>query len=411
MENATISVQRNAKLPRLLHRQLSGKAESQTDGHAQARAYERSERCPDFASAEIFERVAAFHQSLPGYAPTPLIRLSSLARSLGIDGLYVKDESQRFDLRAFKVLGASYAMAQLLCQMAKLPQEELSFHRILAERALYKNTTFVTATDGNHGRAVAWCAQRFGCGAVVYLPRGSSVTRVDAIRKLGAKASIFDGNYDEAVQHAARQASETGWILLQDTAWEDYQEIPTYIMQGYATLMSETFSQIPDMHPTHVFVQAGVGSLAAGLLAYLLCQSDRQQTALVVVEAQAAPCIYQSVVDYGGLPHKITGDFPTIMAGLACGEPSHLALELLNSDAHAFCLCSDEVSRMGMKLFANPLPGDTRIISGESGAVTLGLVVELLHNTRYRRARQELGLAADSRVLLFSTEGDTGKPG
>ncbi len=358
-----------------------------------------------FASPESARYAGKFHRSLPNYAPTPLVKLSKLANHLGVKEILVKDESRRFDLNAFKVLGASFAIAKYLGEMLALKDDELTFSKILAEQSRYKHLTFVTATDGNHGRAVAWSAKLFGCTAVVYLPKGSSAARLEAIRNYGAEASITAMNYDDTVIHANQKAQEKGWILLQDTSWEGYEKVPRHVMQGYSTLVTEFLDQEQEIWPTHVLVQAGVGSLAAGILACFCNLSERPALKFIVVEPKGAPCLFES--KKRNELFTVKGDLPTIMAGLACGEPSHIGWDILQSAASAFLMCSDEVARRGMKVLGNPLAGDQRIISGESGAVTLGALFEILSNKDLYKIKEELDLNGDSRVLLFSTEGDT----
>ena len=359
----------------------------------------------DFADKETIRHVHHFHQSLPDYRPTPLVRLPGLAGYLGIRDLHVKDENLRFDLKAFKILGASYAMAKCLGEMAGLGDEDLTFHNIVARKAAYEHLTFVTATDGNHGRAVAWAAKQFGCKAVVYLPKGSSQLRVEAIRKYGAGASVTEMNFDDTVMHAGRKALENGWILLQDTSWEGYETVPRHVMLGYSTLVTESIGPGQENDPTHVFVQAGVGSFAAAVVASLTSLAKGAAPAFIVVEPEGAPCLFESIRQ--GKRIRIRGDLATIMAGLSCGEPSLMGWEILKSGAGAFLMCADQVARRGMKVLGNPLAGDPSIISGESGAVTLGALFEIMTDTGHRNMRNALGLNSDSRVLLFSTEGDT----
>ena len=371
--------------------------------------HRRSDKaCFDFASEEAINRVALFHQSLPGYEVTPLVDLSALATKLGLSSIQVKDESKRFGLNAFKGLGASYAMALYLSKVVGLPDDEILFDSILQKKAHYKDLTFVTATDGNHGRAVAWSAQKFGCNAVVFMPEGSSPARLEAIRSYGARAEIFPANYDDTVRHASQMADNNAWVLLQDTAWEGYECIPETIMQGYLSLMNECAFDI-ETWPTHVFVQAGVGSLPASVLAFINNLRDTPLPKFVVVEPLGAPCLYKSMKENEGKPSKVEGDLTTIMAGLACGEPSTIALDILKSAASMFVKCGDDISRIGMRLMANPLGGDAKIISGESGAVTLGLLHELLSSRHYQQQCEDLALDQHSKVLLFSTEGDTDK--
>ena len=361
----------------------------------------------DFANDMVASSVVNFHKSLPNYKSTPLISLSSLADRLGIDKLLIKDESQRFNLNAFKVLGASYAMAKFLGNILELGDDDLTFEKILSEQSKYQGITFVTATDGNHGRAVAWAAEKFCCKAIVYLPKDTSPARLNAIKQFGAEASITDKNYDDTVIYAEKMARDNGWVLLQDTSWSRYEEVPIHIMQGYFTLITEFLYQEQKIWPTHVFLQAGVGSFAAAILAYLCTFTDKTTPMFVIVEPQGAPCIYESIKSHDGKPHRVKVDLSTIMAGLACGEPSRLGLQILNSAASAFIKCSDDVARRGMKVFGNPLADDQVIISGESGAVTLGAVYELLSNRLFHNLKDKLGITNHSRILLFSTEGDT----
>jgi len=361
----------------------------------------------DFANDKIATSVANFHESLPNYKPTPLVRLSSLADRLGIDELLIKDESQRFELNAFKVLGASYAIAKVLGNKLNLGDYELTYERILSEKSKFQEITFVTATDGNHGRAVAWAAEKFSCKAIVYMPKGSSLARLKAIKQFGSEASITDKNYDDTIIYAEKMAKDNGWVLLQDTSWDGYEEVPIHIMQGYFTLITEFLRQEQNIWPTHVFVQAGVGSLAAAILAYLYNLTNKTTPIFVVVEPQGAPCLYESMKLCDGEPYRIKGDLVTIMSGLACGEPSHLGLRILKAGTNAFIKCSDDVARRGMKVLGNPLAGDQAIISGESGAVTLGLVYELLSNRQPCNIKDELCITSNSKILLFSTEGDT----
>jgi len=202
------------------------------------------------ASLEIAREVALFHESLPGYSPTPLITLPALASHLGVNEILIKDESKRFDLNAFKVLGAGYAMAMVLLSELSLDLKECTFDNILLHREKINHLIFVTATDGNHGRAVAWAAGKFGCKAVVFMPKGTSKARLQAIHNLGAKASILDCNYDEAVMFAEKTAEENSWVLIQDTSWPGYDKIPLHVMQGYFTLLTEVMSQGKGSWPT-----------------------------------------------------------------------------------------------------------------------------------------------------------------
>lgn len=361
-----------------------------------------------FADPEVAAEVLRFHQSLPGYQPTPLVSLPALADRLGIERLLVKDESRRFGLNAFKPLGASYAMARSLAEKVGLGARQLTYESLVAAIDEIEPQTFVTATDGNHGRAVAWAAELFGCQAEVFMPAGSSEVRLEAIRGHGAEASIIERNYDQAVHHAERVASEKGGILLQDTAWQGYEVIPRRIMQGYLTILSEFREQAPEDWPTHIFVQAGVGSFAAAMLGFVCnCAGKNPKPVFVVVEPTEAACLQHSLEHGDGQPHGIDGDLPTIMAGLACGQPSLLAWQALSAGADAFAACRDEVAKQGMRIYGNPAGHDPRIVSGESGAVTLGLLKDILAGQGSNEAKRQLRLDRSAKVLLISSEGDT----
>lgn len=279
----------------------------------------------EFLGEEEIKKARDFHQSFPQFTKTPLVNLDNLAKHLGVAGIYVKDESYRFGLNAFKVLGGSFSMGKYLAKRLGKDISELSYEKLNSEDARKKlgDITFITATDGNHGRGVAWTATQLNQKSIVYMPKGSSLTRLENIRKEGAKASITEFNYDDAVRLAASEAKENGWVMVQDTAWEGYEEIPTWIMQGYGTMASEALEQLKELNvkkPTHIFVQAGVGSLAGAVQGYFASVFKDECPITVIVEADEADCLYRSAIAGDGKPRAVTGDMPTIMAGLACGE-------------------------------------------------------------------------------------------
>ena len=374
--------------------------------------------CPKSSCAEALalmqgsemEKVMAFHMSFPQYCPTPLVKLSVLAEKFGIRGIYVKDESHRFMLNAFKVLGGSYAIARYIAKITEKDIAEMTYQRLTSKelREEIGQITFFTATDGNHGRGVAWAANKLGQKAVVYMPAGSSPTRLANIRAEGAQASIIDGNYDDAVRLAAAESAKTPKsVVVQDTAWEGYEEIPGWIMQGYGTMAAETKAQLAEYAavPTHIFVQAGVGSLAGAVQGFFAAAGGNASPAVTVVEPLVADCLFQSAKarDY----RTVSGAMQTIMAGLACGEPNTISWQILKNHAAFFASCPDWVSAKGMRILASPLRGDTAVVSGESGAVGLGLLACLATDDSLRDFKDMLGLNKDSVVLLFSTEGDT----
>lgn len=356
-------------------------------------------------------KARAFHSSFPEYEATPLVNLKGLAKSLGVSSIHVKDESYRFGLNAFKVLGGSYTIGNYIAGKLGLDISELPYDRLISKEIKEQTgeLTFVTATDGNHGRGVAWTASRLGQRSVVYMPKGSALERLENIRKLGADASITEFNYDDAVRLAKKGADENGWIMVQDTAWQGYEEIPGWIMEGYTTMALEATEQLQGEKPTHIFLQAGVGAMSGALTGYFSALYGKERPIITIVEPNKADCIYRTALANDGQLHFVTDDMQTIMAGLACGEPCTIGWEVLKDHADNFISMPDYIAAEGMRIMGNPLPGDSRIISGESGAATLGLVAEIMRNSSMAEIRQALKLNENSRILCFSTEGDTDK--
>lgn len=366
----------------------------------------------DFLSEEEITKARDFHKSFPQYEETPLVSLENLSNDIGLGGIYIKDESYRFGLNAFKVLGGSFAMAKYMAQKLNKDISELPYEKLISSelREELGEVTFVTATDGNHGRGVAWTANKLNQKSVVYMPKGSSQVRLENIRKEGADASITDMNYDDAVRLAAKYAEGKNRVIIQDTAWEGYEEIPTWIMQGYGTMGLEALNQLIEYKvekPTHIFIQAGVGSLAGGIQGFFASVFNEGCPKTVIVESNLADCLYKSAMANDGNLRKVEGDMQTIMAGLACGEANTIGWEVLREHSDMFVSCPDYVAANGMRVLGNPLRGDKKIISGESGAVTLGLLYEIMKNAKYKDLKESLQLDENSKVLLFSTEGDT----
>jgi diaminopropionate ammonia-lyase len=364
-------------------------------------------------SKDAIEKALAFHRSFPQYSQTPLAELNELADYLGLNDFYVKDESYRFGLNAFKVLGGSFAMANYIAEKLGKDVSELTYDVLTSDelRKEFGQATFFTATDGNHGRGVAWAANKLGQKAVVLMPKGSTQTRKENIEKEGAKVTIEEVNYDECVRMANKMAEETeNGVMVQDTAWDGYEKIPTWIMQGYGTMALEASQQLKEAgveRPTHVFVQAGVGSLAGAVVGYFANLYPDNPPTMVVVEAQAADCLYQSAIEKDGKIRFVEGDLQTIMAGLACGEPNTISFDILENHTSFFVSAPDWVSEKGMRMLGAPLKGDPQVISGESGAVAMGLVATVMQDLEYKELRDALKLDKESKVLMFSTEGDT----
>ncbi len=369
-------------------------------------------RVPPLLASPEAEKAFRFHKTIPSYKETPLVDLSSLAKELEVGGIYVKDESYRFGLNSFKALGGTYAMAKSISLQLGFSDNNLDFD-YLSSAKIREQTgmmTFITATDGNHGRGVAWAAQQLGQKAVVYLPKGSAKARIDAILETGADAVVTDLNYDDTVRLAIRKSEEEGWHLVQDTAWAGYTEIPGWIMQGYTTMIYEALQQLKAEGrkiPTHIFLQAGVGSMPAAVLGYLKNIFGEASPKAIIVEPTNAACIYNSAAHKDGKRHPVKGDLQTIMSGLSCGEPNVMAWDILRDFSSAFVSCTDYIAARGMRILGHPTGHDLRIISGESGAVGAGLLSLLMGNSALARVKKSLGLNKESFVLLFNTEGNT----
>ncbi len=333
-----------------------------------------------------------FHQTLTVYRPTSLHNLQQKADKLGINKLYVKDESERFGLQAFKGLGASFALNQILKNRENdLPSKDL---------------TFVTATDGNHGRGLAWAAKSLGHHSVVFLPKGTDPYRLRIIEEEGAKVILTDSNYDDTVMMAEEYAQKYNGILVQDTMWEGYKEIPQWIIEGYGTIALETIDELEKdgVTPTHIFLQAGVGSFAAAMMSIFKSYYDREDLTFILVEPARANCFYQSF--HYSEDTRVEGDLNTVMAGLACGKANPLALYIAEKFAAGIFSVEDDLAEKGVDILARPLGEDPKIIAGESGAVTMG-VLESLCKGSYRELRSFLDISDRSVVLTINTEGNT----
>ena len=357
---------------------------------------------------ERAQKTLRFHKSLPSYAPSGLKSLPALAEKLGLGGIYVKDESARFGLKAFKGLGGSYAIFRVFCERFGLDPDKADFGSFQTpdRKAGCAKLEFATATDGNHGKGVAWAARQFGSRAHVFMPKGTVEARRAAIEAVGAaEVRITEGNYDETVALASRLAQENGWTLVQDTSWPGYETIPQWIIDGYLTLAKEAADALEAAGrvPTHVLLQAGVGSMAGGVLGYL---RNRFGAGLkgYIVEPWEADCIFRSAEAADGLPHTVGGLPETVMAGLNCGTPCSIIWPVLRDEAAGYIACRDKVTESGMRRYAHPLGSDPRIVSGESAAVTLGILLETEKDAALRAA---MGLDESSCVLLISTEGNT----
>lgn len=371
-----------------------------------------SQPVPAAFSVASIRRARSFHRTFPQYRPTPLLQLPRLAATLGLAGVWVKDESWRFGLNSFKVLGGSYAIARYLAGRLGIADDELSFARLNdpAVRQRLGTITFVTATDGNHGRAVAWSARELGHRAVVFMPAGSARARIENIRREGAEVHVTDGNYDDTIRAARAYMERHGGVIVQDTAWEGYEDIPRWIMQGYAVVADEVAGQVEAAGlaaPSHVFLQAGVGSFAGGAAGYFASRWGASRPRAYVVEPATAGCYFASVAAGDGAAHVVGGEMPTMMAGLACGEPNEQAWPVLRDHTDGALRVADEIAAAGMRRLARPLDGDPAVEAGDSAAAGLGIVMAAMQDAAGGDLREALSLGPDSHVLIVSTEGNT----
>ena len=336
-----------------------------------------------------------------GYRPTPLHRLTGLAQALGVAELWLKDESGRFGLGSFKALGGAYAVVHLLRERLG---DDVSIEDVAAGRAAarVRDITVCCATDGNHGLAVAWGARRAGAGCTVFLPGPVSEGREHAIAAQGAAIVRVDGSYDEAVRACADEAEAQGWLLVSDTSHAGGDEAPSRVMHGYAMLVDEIRAALAGPAPTHLFVQAGVGGLAAAVIGTFRQDLGGDSPKGVVVEPTNADCLYQSAV--AGRPSPASGDLDTVMACLAAAEVSPLAWRVLDRGAFAFMALDDDGAVDAMRRAATPVAGDPPLVLGESGAAALGGLIAVAGDPEARKA---LGLSAASRVLVIGSEGAT----
>ena len=342
-----------------------------------------------------------------GHQPTALHSLTGLAGEIGVGSLYYKDESTRFGLGSFKALGGAYAVQHVLRQAldAEMSDAEISLDDINTQRFAERinNITVVTATDGNHGRSVAWGAQRFGCQCMIYMHENVSPGRQEAVEAFGAKVVRVPGNYDDSVRQADHDAKANGWHIVSDTSYPGYMEIPRDVMAGYTLMTTEAMDQLPEgVVPTHVFIQGGCGGLAGAVGADLWHRYGNKMPHLTVVEPMPAACLYESA--RAGEPQLVNIVDESLMAGLSCGEVSLLGWQILKPGARHFMTISDAPVAPLMQLLAVGVSGDSPIVAGESAIAGLAGLIGAMQSERLAR---EMNLDAQSRVLVFGTEGAT----
>lgn len=341
-----------------------------------------------------------------GYAPTALVSLAGLAGRFGLRSLWYKDEGPRFGLGSFKALGGAYGVHRVVLE--KLNEKGGPSFASVSEasrerrRVATRGLTIASATDGNHGRSVAWGARRVGCRCVVYIHAQVSEGREQALLEQHAEVVRVQGNYDESVRQCAKDAQEQGWVVVSDTSYPGYRKIPTWVMEGYTVMAKEIVDQLSEDIPTHVFVPGGVGGIAASLCEVFRHEWGSARPRFIVVEPELAACLFASA--RAGEPTSVGVEEETIMAGLSCGEVSMVAWEVLSAGADDFLTIPDAFVTPSMRLLAEPLTGDPAIVAGESAVAGLAAVFALHGDGRLSR---DLGLDESSRVLLIGTEGAT----
>jgi len=370
---------------------------------SRAAVYEAEGRA-GILSDQAFEIARSEIEKWPGYRETPLRELPKLARALKIGRIFYKDEGGRFGLGSFKALGGAYAVFRIL---QKAIEQKTGLYADAREilsgkhKEITSAITVTCATDGNHGRSVAWGARQFGARCVIYIHATVSQGRADMIASYGAMVRRGSGNFDDAVRQADADAKANGWLIVSDTSYEGYVSVPRDVMQGYSVMVDEALNQM-SAAPTHVFVQGGVGGLAAAVCSHLWQKYRDQRPLYVVVEPEKADCLYRSAK--AGKPMVVHGALDTIMAGLACGEVSLLAWKILQPGVDAFMTVTDDAAAEMMRLLAKSPYGDSAIVAGESAVAGL---VGLAIAAENPEVRARLKLGSDSAALLFGTEGAT----
>ncbi|KAB2849661.1 MAG: diaminopropionate ammonia-lyase [Hyphomicrobiaceae bacterium] len=369
------------------------------------RAAAREAPPPDALASDGFEAAYREISGWPGYRPTPIHNLKGLAAELGLGKILYKDEGPRFGLGSFKPLGGAYAVARVLAR--ELAKRGIAVNATAADllagrhAEAVRGITITSATDGNHGRSVAWGARMFGCRAVIFIHQTVSEGRKAAIERYGAEVIRVPGGYDDSVRHAFAEAERRGWHVVQDTATADYRTVPADISHGYGVIAGEVVAQVSEP-PTHVLVQAGVGGAASAVCARFWQLWGTSRPAFLVLEPAKAACVAASLA--AGKRVEVTGDLETVMAGLSCGVVSELAWEVLATGADGAVVIDDGLALEGMRRLAFPLPGDPPIVGGECSGGAVGALIGL---SREPSLMAQIGFGKSSSVLLIGTEGAT----
>ena len=359
----------------------------------------------DIVSLERSQLALAGISSWPGYCVAPLQLLPGLAAKCHVRQVFYKDESLRFGLKSFKALGGSYAVAQqLIREITDVTGDTPTMDELFRKKYtdIVSKLTVATATDGNHGRSVAWGAQLFGCACVIYIHADVSASREKSMIDFGADVIRVSGNYDDSVRDVADAAAKNDWIVISDNSYPGYLEIPKDVMAGYTVMLRETVDQLDGQIPTHVLIQGGCGGLAASVCGYFWERWEKQRPRLIIVEPEQANCLQRSAM--AGKMTVVAGRLETLMAGLACGEVSLLAWEILKTGADDFVTLPERMVATSMRVLAQGEGKDPSIEAGESAVAGVGALCSLSDDIEARKA---LGITTESTVLLFGTEGAT----
>lgn len=354
---------------------------------------------------DAFHMAQATISAWPGYRETPLHALPALARAAGVAALHYKDEGDRFGLGSFKALGGAYAVARLLARETarRTGGAEPSIEAILRgdHADVVAGITVCCATDGNHGRSVAWGARTFGCACRIFIHATVSDARKAAIEAFGAQVTRTAGNYDDSVRAAQDAATREGWFVVSDTSYPGYVDVPKDVMQGYELMAAEALAAL-DQPPTHIFLQTGVGGMAAAVAAYFKRRFGPDRPTIILADPERSACWIESL--RAGAPTAVHGDLDTIMAGLACGEVSLIAWDILRDTADAAISVADAAAIDVMRRLASPAGGDPPIVAGESAVAGLAALLAVAGDVQ---ARERIGLGPDARALVIGTESDT----
>lgn len=364
----------------------------------------------DFLNRENALQGINFMKSLTEYEKTPLVNLKNLAEKFSVKKIYVKDESKRMGLNAFKGIGVFYGVMKVICEKFKLDFNSITFTDLLKEplKEKIQSLTFIAATDGNHGKGLAWVSKKLGCSCHIYMPKNTTEARVKAIENLGAKVIVTNENYDGTLRIAIDAAQKNSWEHIQDQTWSGYIKIPNLISEGYSIIAEEIYQQMKEdgiERPTHILLQAGAGTFALGIMGYYGNILKKNKPNMYILEPENANCYFVSKLN-----EKYTtvgGDLETVMAGLSVGEPNTVAWEALSTMVNGYISCKDNVTATGMRILGNPILDDEKIISGESGALGMGVLSIICRDKSLLEIKEKMNIDENSVILLISTEGNT----